>query len=308
MRDIASRRLSPDMKAKFADNYQDYIELIALAAFGQPRAFLNMLSDCLDAKKTVSRKNVLDSIEECASYVDGVFSALSDKLPRYSRFIEEGRSVKSSALAAISVYNRNRTGQSKTTTIGIREPIPSSLDKILQFFEYSGLFRKTKNHSRGRLSYDRYMIHNAAIIHSNSLALGRTFSIKDLIDSLQSNDPHIYVRTVTEKIVDKNFSELRINLPPCSICGVERSAESQKFCGNCGAKLKDSSVYIELLKKPISALPLSLSKQRGIETKTKIRTIQDLLLDESQSLLKVPRIGKVWARRIRNMAEEFISV
>lgn len=129
MRDIASRRLSVEMKAKFSDNYSDYIDLLALAAFGQPRAFLNMLSDCLDAKKIVSRKNVLDSIEECASYVDGVFDALSDKLPRYSKFIEEGRSVKSSSLLAIANYNRNRSGQSKTTMIGIKEPVPSSLGK-----------------------------------------------------------------------------------------------------------------------------------------------------------------------------------
>ena len=307
MRDIANRRLSAEMKAKFGDNYQDHIDLLALAAFGQPRAFLNMLSDCLDTEKTVSRKNVLEAIEECASYVDGVFGALADKLPRYSKFIEEGRSVKSSALSVITLYNSIRNEQSKTTTIGIQEPIPSSLYKILQFFEYSGFFRKTKNHSRGRLSYERYMIHNAAVISSNSLALGRNFSIKDLIGSLQGNDSHIYVRTVTEKLVDKNFSQLRLNLPPCSDCGHER-LENQKFCGNCGAKLKDSSVYIELLQKPISVLPLSQSKLKGISTKTNIKTIQDLLLDESQTLLKVPRIGKVWARRIRNLAEEFVSV
>ncbi|MYM70153.1 hypothetical protein GTP45_25600 [Pseudoduganella sp. FT55W] len=308
MRDIANRRLSAEMKLKFGDNYTDYIDLLALAAFGQPRAFLNMLSDCLDAKRTVSRKNVLDSIEECAAYVDGVFLALADKLPRYSRFIEEGKSVKSNTLSTIAFYNRNRDGKSKTTTIGIKEPVPSSLDKILQFFEYSGLFRKTKKHSRGSLSYERYMIHNAAIITSNSLSLGRSFSVRDIIDSLQTNDSHIYVRTTTEKIVDDDFANLRLNLPPCVACGHERSGESQKFCGNCGAKLKDSSVYMELLQKPISALPLSASKLKGIDTKTKIKTIQDLLLDESQSLLKVPRIGKIWARRIKTMAEEFISV
>lgn len=308
MRDIANRRLSPAMKAKFSDNYNDYIDLIALAAFGQPRAFLNMLSDCLDAKKIVSRKNVLDSIEECAAYVDGVFFALADKLPRYSRFIEEGKSVKSNTLSTIAVYNRIRDDRSKTTTIGIKEPVPSSLDKILQFFEYSGLFRKTKKHSRGSLSYERYTIHNAAVITSNSLSLGRSFSVRDIIEGLQSNDSHIYVRTTTEKIVDDNFEQLRLNLPPCAVCSHERSVESQKFCGNCGAKLKDSSVYMELLQKPISALPLSASKLKGIESKTKIKTIQDLILDESQSILKVPRIGKVWARRIRTMAEEFISV
>jgi ABC-type arginine transport system ATPase subunit len=307
MRDIAHRRLSVEMKAKFSDNYHDHIDLLALAAFGQPRAFLNMLSDCLDTEKTVSRKNVLDAIEECASYIDGVFGALADKLPRYSKFIEEGRSVKSSALSAIATYNSLRAGQSKTTTIGIQEPLPNSLYKILQFFEYSGFLRKTKNHSRGRLSYERYMIHNAAIISSNSLAFGRNFSIKDLIGSLQGNDSHMYVRTVTEKLVDRNFSQLRLNLPPCSDCSHER-LENQKFCGNCGAKLKDSSVYIELLQKPISVLPLSQSKLKGIYSKTNIMTIQDLLLDENQTLLKVPRIGKVWARRIRNLAEEFIGV
>ncbi len=309
MREIAERRLSTSMKQRFGDNYNEYIDLLALAAFGQPRAFLNMLSDCLDARATklVSRKNVLDSIEECAYYVDGVFDALANKIPRYSKFVEEGRSVKLNTLSAILQYNKKRTGRSKTTMIGIREPVPGSLDKILQFFEYSGFFRKIKTHSRGADSYERYLVHNAAIVQSNSLALGRSFSIRDLVDALQTSDSHIYVRTVTEKIVDKAFSSLRINLPPCSECGHDR-AEGQKFCGNCGSRLKDSSIYNELLQKPISALPLSLSKQKGIETRTTLRTIQDILLDEDQTLLKVPRIGKVWSRRIKTMAEEFVSV
>jgi len=77
----------------------------------------------------------------------------------------------------------------------------------------------------------------------------------------------------------------------------------------CGRELSDASIYEELLKTPIHALPLTQKKLEGILQYTSIRTVNDILLDEeNQQLHSVPHIGPVWATRIRRAADEFVSV
>lgn len=78
---------------------------------------------------------------------------------------------------------------------------------------------------------------------------------------------------------------------------------------NCGAELKDGSVYLDLLRTPIDALPLPKAKVDGIKQYTAIRSVHDILMDdEAQHLRRVPRIGPVWSKRIRTVADEFVSV
>ena len=77
----------------------------------------------------------------------------------------------------------------------------------------------------------------------------------------------------------------------------------------CGRELTNASVYEELLRAPIDLLPLTAKKQVGLREHTKIRTVQDILLDEESTQLRsVPQIGPIWAARIRRYADEFVSV
>jgi hypothetical protein len=76
----------------------------------------------------------------------------------------------------------------------------------------------------------------------------------------------------------------------------------------CGQELRNASVYEELLRTPIDVLPLPARKRNGIKQHTPLRTVQDLLLDDDQHLLKVPYIGPIWSARIRTVAQEFVSV
>jgi hypothetical protein len=77
----------------------------------------------------------------------------------------------------------------------------------------------------------------------------------------------------------------------------------------CGAPLVDSSVYEELLHAPIDKLPLTRRKIEDILDQTPIRTVQDVLLDEEmRQIRRVTYVGPIWAARIRNAAQEFVSV
>jgi len=76
----------------------------------------------------------------------------------------------------------------------------------------------------------------------------------------------------------------------------------------CGKELKAASVYLELLKAPVTKLPLPTRKIAAL-TGEGILTVQELLSDETQRF-RCPgtSIGPVWAKRILNVAEEYVSV
>jgi len=78
---------------------------------------------------------------------------------------------------------------------------------------------------------------------------------------------------------------------------------------NCGRELANVSVYNELLKAPIDKLAIPRAKVEAIKDNTAIRTIQDLITDDEQSLRQPGSyIGPVWSKRIKTVAEEFLSV
>jgi hypothetical protein len=73
--------------------------------------------------------------------------------------------------------------------------------------------------------------------------------------------------------------------------------------------LTEASVYEELLKAPITHLPLTAKKIAALQKSTNIKTVKDILLDEeSTEIRKAPYVGPVWAARIHRSAEEFVSV
>lgn len=312
MKEIVRKRLGDEMIARLGSSFDEYISIIALAAFGQPRGFLNMLSDVIgDAStaKSVTRRRVLSAIDSYASYVDGVFMALADRLPRYKRFVTAGESIKSELISIAGEYNRGKPAEKRTQIVGIKEPLNAKFEKILQFFEYAGLARKIKSHSRGKIGvYQRYQIHSAVIYSGGGLGLGQNFTTAEIIRSLSNFDAHEYCKISPSRLLKDVVEGLSLDLPPCANCGVERSSAEQKFCMNCGSRLTEASLYEELLKKPIDTLPIPKKKIDGITKNTKIRFIQDIILDEAQTLLTVPRIGKIWSARIRNLAEEYVGV
>lgn len=312
MKQIAQKRLGTEIITKLGSGFDEYITLLALAASGQPRGFINMLSEIVgDVKqpKTLTRRKTLSAVESYASYVDGVFKALSDKLPRYKHFVIIGEEVKGTILLLCNEFNKPKNPEKRSQVFGIKEPLNSKMEKIFQFYEYAGIARKLKSHSRGKIGvYRRFQFHSSILISGSGLGLGQTFTTSDLIKSLSNFDAHEYCKISPSKLSKDQVEGLALNLPPCTSCGADRASADQKFCMKCGSKLAEASLYKELLQKPISTLPIPIKKIDGIAKHTKLRTIQDIVLDEDQSLLAVPRIGRFWSSRIRNLAEEYVSV
>ena len=316
MRDVVDRRLPEELRAKLRDR-RELIDLLALASFGLPRGFLNMMSQLFGveekaARGAPNRQKAEDAIREHAESVRAIFKVLGAKLPRYRHFIEMGHAFEQRSLETLSKYNRGQhSHDKKSTTIALKEPRGASLERILNLLEYAGIIRSGRSVSRGEKGkFQRYTIHNAIIISENALALGRSFTVDAVTASLIHTSSHAFTRTSGHALLGQDFeSRCTLDLPSCASCGAPRTSDEQRFCMKCGAELVDASLYEELLRQPVSQLGLTQRKIDGILEHTDIRTVQDVLLDdEMQKLRDVPSIGPVWARRIRTLAEEFLSV
>ena len=99
-----------------------------------------------------------------------------------------------------------------------------------------------------------------------------------------------------------------LSLPPCSVCQTPRLYEEAQFCAKCGSTLTLSSTYFDLINSDIDNLPLTKTRIEKIKEQSSIRKVKDILMDhEHGQLLKVDRIGKIWAAKIVRLAEEFVE-
>lgn len=316
MRAVIQKRL-PEQLREPLKGKDDIVNLLALASFGLPRGFLNMLSQVFGIgeggqPETPSRRRAEDAIADHAESVRALFTTLRSKLPRFEKFVEAGVELENAALDALRKYNQLKSDvEGKTNVVAIREPIGPKFERVLNMLEYAGVVRSERSVSRGvKGRFRRYSLHNASVIGRNALSLGKSYSVRAVVDSLISGTSHDFVRATPATLLGADFEERCVlNLPNCGKCGTPRVAEDQRFCMKCGAELGLASVYEELLRSKLDQLPLTDKKISGIQKHTKLETVQDILLDdEAQSLLKVPYIGPVWANRIRTIAEEFVSV
>ena len=245
------------------------------------------------------------------SSIRAIFDALAAKLPRFTKFIAEGQNLQSSITHVLRNFNKVQELLKKAVTIAISEPLAPELQRILQFLEYAGAVRRMDPVSRGvKGRFQRFAIHYGILLETNSLFLGKSYSLEDAIRALTTRDAHAFARTTAQSLLGNDFQgRCTLDLAPCQQCKAPRPAEDARFCVKCGAALQDVSVYEELLQAPIDRLPLTPHKIQGLQTHTSIRTIQDILLDEeTREVRRVPYVGPVWAARIRNAAEEYVSV
>jgi hypothetical protein len=316
MRYMTQKRLPERLRDQLKGK-EDIVNLLALASFGLPRGFLNMLSQVFGIGEGVqdeapTRRRADAAVIEHADSVRALFTTLRLQLPRFENFVEAGLQFERSAIDVLKKYNQLKSDVArKTNVVAIREPIGPKFERVLAMLEYAGVVRSEGTVSRGvKGQFRRYSVHSASIIARNALSLGKSYSIRTVVDALKSGTSHDFVRTTPAALLGADFEERCVlNLPNCTKCGMPRVAEEQRFCMKCGAQLGLASVYEELLQAKIELLPLTQNKILGIREHTKLETVQDILLDDgSQSLRKVPYIGPYWAERIRTAAEEFVSV
>ncbi|WP_370307722.1 hypothetical protein [Sinimarinibacterium flocculans] len=312
---LVDRRLSDEMKEMLSDK-RDVVEYFAYASFGLPRSFLNLLAtvvgDGVQNSGQRPRLNAPRSVEANVQETIKVFVSLSAKLPKLKSFVSLGTKVLTRAIDALRRYNSAQNASNKkATVIAIEEPVSKNLERILHMLEYAGLVRSVGAVSRGEKGvFQRYSVHYGNIISENALTLGKSVSLRAVNEALSVRDAHAFVRVKGKSLLsDAEDSQCTVNLLPCPKCGTNRSFPEQRFCMKCGAELRDSSVYLDLLNTPVDLLPLPKAKIDGIKKHTSLRTVQNILMDdEKQELRKIPWVGAVWSKRIRTVAEEFVGV
>ncbi|MEQ1934553.1 MAG: hypothetical protein ABL962_11875 [Fimbriimonadaceae bacterium] len=318
MRALLERRLPSAVFAEI-DKDEALRKLLCYAAFGMPRALLNMVRSIYSEseeeqnkpKITFTRSSVLKAIKGSWENTVSLYSSLRLKLPMYRVFIETGELVLQRALAGVKNYNRTKSTERQSVTAAMQRPIPPEMQKLLGFFQYAGLLLPHGEVSRGEKGvFALFTIHYAGLIDNNVLLGRKAVSATELVDALEKRHPHEFTRFSPGTLVGaKPFEEaFRLSLPPCQVCNTPRVNESAKFCLNCGSQLKAISVFESLVNQDISKLPLTPTRVRRIKEHSRIRSVKDILMDyDNRELRSVPRIGPYWAQRIYRNAEEFIA-
>lgn len=317
MHNILMSRFSEEQYKTLCED-RNLIDLICYASYGIPRNLLNIISSLfLEDKSNIDPsklniKSVNKSIKNSFEQTFEIYKSLKYKLPIYSNFVESGTKIYEILLEIIKQYNK-KSDQTPTSAIGIAQPMPSEIKKIFEFFQYSGLVVNVSESSRGtKATYEIFQLSATAIISKNVFFNERTFHKEKYCLAFEKNQYRNYPRyqynTVLEKADITLESNMGLALPACNTCGAPRISSDAKFCSECGTRLTESSVFESIVNQDIDVLPLTKTRVRNIKTKSKIRTIKDILMDHDNSeLMKVDMIGAFWCKRIKSYAEEVIS-
>lgn len=293
------------------------LKLLCYAAFGIPRALLNMIRDSI--KETADGSFVVDfkvllglkSINKNYEQSMKIYKSLKVKLPLYEHFISTGNDIFTKIMDSLKEYNKNKPIDGQSVTIAIKQPLASEMSKVIGFFQYCGLLLPKGEISKGEKGiFELYVVHYSALISRNVLLGTTRVNVHNYVEAFEKRDAHEFTRISSDKLISSEeiHDKFSLALPPCKKCKTPRISEHAKFCSNCGAALQSESVFESLVNQDISELPLTELRVETIKTHSKIRTIKDILMDtENRELRKVPRVGSFWAQRIAYYAEEFIT-
>ena len=317
MESLLEKRLPPRMFTRLRAD-QDALNVLALAAFGVPRNFLNMIRDVIGdtaspedrQSQSIPRQRILKAVGACGTTSLQVFKSLKKKLPVYARFIEAGEDVLRRATGAVKDYNATTT-KAATVTLALSHPVPPEVRTLFSFLQYAGLVRPRGDLKRGEKgTFWLLDIHYALLVDANAVVAKKSVGLSELAERLAKRDAHAFVRVTSAKLLGASdiAAALPLMLPPCNVCQTERATPTAKFCLNCGAPLTVSSTFETAVLQDLAVLPLTPNRVRSIKQHSAIKTVKDILLDKDHTeLLRVHMVGPVWATRISRYAEEFVE-
>jgi hypothetical protein len=312
------KRVPPAVYSIFSSR-QDYYKLACYAAFGMPRALLNMVRGFYDVDSdNIASKNVRFAFKDLnegikLSYQNtlNVFDSLRTKLPIYKDFIKQGNEILNAVLLAIKDYNRGKSISLQSVSIAFNLESSPELQKLLGFYQYAGLMRFSNELKKGvKGNFKVFRVHIAALIDSNAIFGEKAINAERYVIALSTRNAHAFTRIGLSTLLGGKSPQscLNLSLPPCAKCGTARPNQDARFCGACGQPFRNASIFDSISEQPISVLPLTSSRVATIKKNSTIRTIKDILMDHTgEELRKVPQVGPVWSKRIQSYAEEFIS-
>jgi hypothetical protein len=316
MRSLAVKRFNGELP-RTLELAPEALDFLAYTSFGIPRSFLNMLRSIYheearsNSHVAIDRRKLLDIAKQSRELSHNVYDSLTFKLPAYKHFVESGRIIYQKILSLLKEFNHERGERNQALEIGLKRPISPELEKVFSFYQYAGLVLPVGANSRGvKGVFDLYMVHFGDLVTENAIIGRRTKSVPAFVNAFTAQTHQAWPRISPDTLVTPSQapSVFSLTLPHCQVCGAERASEHARFCQNCGAQLKTSSLYDGLTNQDISVLPLSARIVTRIKQHSNIKTIKDILIDsDRQHLRSIPWIGPVRAARIANYAEEYVA-
>lgn len=310
------------LRSRFTDDIylqltkqEHLLNLMCYSAYGIPRSLLNMISELYKSNDhdvsniNIDNKKVLSAIKNSFDKSYQIYDSLRLKLPMYGNFIETGASFFESCLKVLKEFNKGGDTNKQSSIIAIKRPISSELTKVIGFFQYSGIISPSGISSRGNKGvYELYELHYAAIVDRNVFYSSRGINVENYCLAFANRPNHHYPRHGEQSLLETVEHSFTLALPACEVCKTPRLSDEARFCMNCGAKLKDASIFEDIVNQDISKLPITEGRSQSIKDSSKIRVIKDILMDhDNKQLRSVRMIGPEWAKKIRNYAEEFIA-
>lgn len=311
---LLEKRLSDEIYRQLRSE-EHLLKLMCFAAFGIPRALLNMIRDLMEEDESfpvaVKRNQVLKSINRNYEQTMKIYTSLNVKLPLYERFVTEGNTLFIKIMEKLKEYNKNKQVSTQSVMTAIKQPLVPEISKLIGFFQYCGLLLPKGEISKGEKGvFELYVVNYAALINRNVLFGTTSVNIANYVEAFEKRDAHEYNRISLDRLIpsEEIREKFSLSLPPCKKCSAPRISEHAKFCSNCGAALQSESIYEALLNQDISKLSLTENRVKSIKKHSKIRTIKDIIMDtDNRELRSVPRIGPYWAATITSYAKEFIE-
>lgn len=309
---LLEKRLSDENYRKLLSE-EHLLKLMCFAAFGIPRALLNMIRDLIkkDGSVDVKRSSVLRSINRNYEQTMKIYTSLKVKLPLYERFVIEGNTIFIKIIESLKEYNKNKQVSNQSVMTAIKQPLAPEISKVIGFFQYCGLLLPKGPLSKGEKGvFEQYVVHYAALINRNVLLGTTSVNAANYVEAFEKRNAHEYNRVSLDRLIpsEEIREKFSLSLPPCKKCSAPRISEHAKFCSNCGAALQGGSIYEALLNTDISVLNLTENRVKNIKKFSNIRTIKDIIMDtDNRELRSVPRIGPYWAGTITSYAKEFIE-
>jgi hypothetical protein len=313
MKSLLKIRLSDDLYNSLSSQ-EEIIDMICYAAFGIPRAMLNVIravSENNIENKRFNRVDIRNHIRDSYKNSLSIFTSLKDKMPSYKSFIEEGETVYNESLEHIKSYNKDKPSHLQSVSIAIKTTIEKEFEKLLNFYQYAGLIMYSTSISKGsKGNYLIYILNYSALIDKNALIGGAGINFGEYTEAFKKRPSQAYpYLTVRRLLHDKKVEEcFALSLPSCHKCNHPRANTNAKFCENCGSQLSSKSIFEEIVQADISSLPITPNRAKTIKENTSIKTIKDILMDhDNRELRKTPQVGAYWTKRIKSYAEEYIA-
>lgn len=318
MINLAEKRFSGTSVNLIKKNKENVI-FLAYCSFGIPRAFLSMLRSIYNSPNsyfnsdgTLSKSKVLILSSYGKEMSHRVYSSLNKKLPSLTSYVDNGVSIYRQILDNLKEFNLQKSYSEHSLQFGIRVPIDPNLEKVIGFYQYSGLIMPAGEFSRGENGiFSVFELHIGDLVTDNAIVGRRTKSVAAFLEVLRAKKQQVWPRTFSNNILESSgisSSDFKISLPQCQACGSERANHEAHFCSNCGARLKSSSAYEKLADQDISVLDISPAIIKRIKKYSQIRKVKDILIDSSrEQLMSIRYIKKARAVKIVGAAEEYVS-